>query len=255
MVIYTCHKCNKQFLNKTDFKRHINRKFTCNTNFNNKPDDIVEIAEIILNKFVCKDCNKIFSRKFTLERHINLNRCKNIKSNENINLNLKISELESKIEKLLNDRNINSNTNITNNNITNNNNNNNNITNNITNNIIIKFGYEHKSTGLTNKEIIRVINKGCSSLCESIKLTHFNSRLPELHNIYIPDRNFKNNSARRYALTHTRPLQPVSPMKTCSIILLKKINSPPPTIVPLKKSKKNPAHLPPTTPTTPALGL
>ena len=189
MVIYTCHKCNKEFLNKTDFKRHINRKFTCNTNFNNKPDNTAEIAVIIPNKFVCKDCNKIFSRKFTLERHINLNRCKNIKSNENINLNLKISELESKIEKLLNDRNINSNTNITNNNITNNNNN---ITNNITNNIIIKFGYEHKSDGLTNDEIIRIVNKGCMSLCESIKLTHFNTRLPQLHNIYIPDKKFKN---------------------------------------------------------------
>ena len=29
MIIYTCHKCNKKFYNKTDFRRHMNRKFTC----------------------------------------------------------------------------------------------------------------------------------------------------------------------------------------------------------------------------------
>ena len=220
MVMYICDKCYKVFYNKTIHNRHINRKFSCELK-NKTIDDIsrndisiednisiedeISINDISTedsksndNKFICKDCNKIFSRKFTLERHINLNRCKL----KHINLELKISELESKIEKLLNDRIINSNNaniaNIANNNnrITNNNNNitNNNTTNNnnITNNIIIKFGHEYKSKGLTNKEIIRIINKGCSSLCESIKLTHFNSRLPELQNIYIPDRNFKN---------------------------------------------------------------
>jgi hypothetical protein len=34
------------------------------------------------------------------------------------------------------------------------------------------------------------------ALHESVKLTHFNDRLPELHNIYIPDRKFK------YVLVH-----------------------------------------------------
>ena len=183
--MYICNKCDKTFCNKTDYNRHINRKFTCESKNikteNIKTENIKTENNISIdNKFICKDCNKIFSRKFTLERHINLNRCKNIKSNENINLNLKISELELKIEKLLNDKSISSNTYITNYNIT--------------NNIIIKFGYEHehKTNSLTNDEIIRIVNKGSMSLCESIKLTHFNSRLPQLHNIYIPDRKFKN---------------------------------------------------------------
>ena len=188
--MYICNKCDKTFSNKTDYNRHINRKFICeskniktenNIFINDKSKHIkLENNISIDNKFICKDCNKIFSRKFTLERHINLNRCKNIKSNENINLLSKISELELKIEKLLNDKSISSNTYITNYNIT--------------NNIIIKFGYEHehKTYNLTNDEIIRIVNKGSMSLCESIKLTHFNSRLPQLHNIYIPDRKFKN---------------------------------------------------------------
>ena len=92
-----------------------------------------------------------------------------------------ILELNNKINKKKSKRNIN---NSITNNITNINNNINN------NNIIIHYGYEHRTEGLTNEEIIKIVNRGWTALCESIKLTHFNNRLPQLHNIYIPDRKF-----------------------------------------------------------------
>ena len=65
-----------------------------------------------------------------------------------------------------------------------------NNTTNINNNIIIQYGLEYRAKGLTNEEIIKIINRGWMALYESIKLTHFNNRLPQLHNIYIPDKKF-----------------------------------------------------------------
>jgi hypothetical protein len=144
-------------------------------------------------KNICINCGKEFYKKYGLNRHIQLNRCKNILQITQDDLNNLIKqnqELNKKINSLIK-KNTNTNTTITNNsnNITNSNNTtNNNITN---NNYIIQFGHEYKTEGLTNDEIMKVINRGCNALCESIKLTHFNTRLPQLHNIYIPDKKFR----------------------------------------------------------------
>ena len=91
-----------------------------------------------------------------------------------------ILELNNKVNKISSNKIINNTNNITNNN----------ISNNINNNIIIQYGLEHRAEKLTNEEIIRIVNKGWSALCESIKMTHFNTRIPQLHNIYIPDKKF-----------------------------------------------------------------
>ena len=53
--MYRCINCNKQFIKKTDYTRHLNRKFPCN-----------EIKE-----FKCNICLKIFSTRQTLENHKN----------------------------------------------------------------------------------------------------------------------------------------------------------------------------------------
>ncbi len=63
MKTYKCHKCNKIFKNKNDYKRHTNRKTECNKNTQ------------LLSQFTCDKCNKVFTRKFTLDRHI-LSFCK-----------------------------------------------------------------------------------------------------------------------------------------------------------------------------------
>lgn len=60
MVLYTCPKCNKDFTNKTDFERHINRKTSCDE----------EEKKIEKNLF-CPICNKLYSTKRSLNAHIN----------------------------------------------------------------------------------------------------------------------------------------------------------------------------------------
>jgi len=81
-----CIKCNKTFKLKSDYVRHINKKFSCIknspdlTNFNQK---LTEIDRNLPNKenlhdiekFVCNYCSKTFCNKYTLERHLN-DRCK-----------------------------------------------------------------------------------------------------------------------------------------------------------------------------------
>jgi hypothetical protein len=71
-----------------------------------------------------------------------------------------------------------------------NSNNNNNITNNTNNGTIntiniVKFGSEDLASILSQTEILKILNRQRSSLEESIKLTHFNKKRPELKNIYI----------------------------------------------------------------------
>ena len=78
-------------------------------------------------------------------------------------------------------------------NLINSNNNSNNITNNTNNGTIntintiniVKFGSEDLAAILSQTEILKILNRQKSSLEESIKLTHFNKKRPELKNIYI----------------------------------------------------------------------
>ena len=176
MVIYICNKCNKNFNRKSNYIIHINRKFSCIKN--------IEYNDINEKVYECIYCNNEYSYKQSKYKHQLI--CKDKIKNENKinkleeeNQELKklILELNNKVNKISSNKIINNTNNITNNNITN-------------NNIIIQYGYEYKTEGLTNEEIIKIVNKGWTALCESIKLTHFNSRIPQLHNIYIPDKKF-----------------------------------------------------------------
>jgi len=152
----------------------------------------------------CIKCNKKFTRSDNYNRHI-LYRCKfideTIKKDDNsiIDLLHKMEErYETKIEELkntINELKATSSSSVTNNN--NNNNNSNNTTNtnshntnNITNNIkIIAFGFENPSEVLMDKEIQYIIGSHKNTMIQrSIQSTHFNSRLPQFHNVYIPDK-------------------------------------------------------------------
>ena len=59
MTVYKCNECSKLFTNKTDFKRHKNRKTPCNS------------ADVIVKKFTCSKCYKSYTTKGSLMRHIN----------------------------------------------------------------------------------------------------------------------------------------------------------------------------------------
>jgi len=231
MTNYTCQKCNKIFKQKIDYSRHINRKFPCIDNnkvenineeiinkIHNIPQEIHIITQKVenspqifhnmqynaLEKLQCKYCNKIYARTDSLYRHINSNMCKTRKlinqQNENkdkmIELlmkqqnekNFQINALVGDINKLK-DVILKSEFKI--NTMTNSNNINTNSNNVITNNFIVKFGEENPVNKLTPDEIAKIINKGYCALQESVKLIHFNKRLPEYHNIYVSDRKFK----------------------------------------------------------------
>ena len=57
--------------------------------------------------------------------------------------------------------------------------------NNVVHNTYVKFGPVDFEKVLTNKEILSILNKPFISLEESIKLIHFNDKLPEYNNVYI----------------------------------------------------------------------
>ena len=160
----------------------------------------------------CNNCNKTFTRQSSYKRHI-LYRCKNIdnpiKNDDNnvIELLTQIKEqqikmeekYETKIEELQNTINelkatssssVTNNNNNNSNNTTNTTNTNSHNTNNITNNIkIIAFGFENPSEVLMDKEIQYIIGSHKNTMIQrSIQSTHFNSRLPQFHNVYIPDK-------------------------------------------------------------------
>ena len=79
MVFYKCDKCNKEFHQKSNYLKHINRKNSCiGTN---------EEKNIIIYK--CEKCNKEFNHKTSYLYHIN-----KINSCNDINLQAKCNELE-----------------------------------------------------------------------------------------------------------------------------------------------------------------
>jgi hypothetical protein len=210
MIDYTCNNCSKKFKNKTDFIRHLNRKFPCkkilyiktdqdvNTISSSIKNGINESQRIIsesqritknseINKIVkheCNYCNKIFSTNSNLRRHERLY-CKVIKQNklnETILLKKEIILLKNqnkKIMKIIN----NNNQVIKQNNITNNNTNklNANHSFNTVNNIV-KFGNEDLDY-ITDNVYKKLMNKGYQSVPQLINYIHFNKNKPENHNI------------------------------------------------------------------------
>ena len=77
MPKYCCNKCNKEYNKKSNYDKHINKKYDCTKN-----DNIDNL---------CKICNKKFVNKYVLQKHVNDNKCSQ-------KLLIKICELENKIK-------------------------------------------------------------------------------------------------------------------------------------------------------------
>lgn len=195
---FSCDKCLKTFINKSNYNRHINRKTPCTYPEFYKKD----------NKFCCKICNKEYSRKNYVMNHYQKCKTENKTTEDMIDIFRKngggkereeeeesvdrLTFLENKIKKLQEDYDklrsdqikINNLTTINSNcNNTNNTNNTNNVT--ITNNInIVAFGKENMDK-FSKKEITRILNKGFNSVPFAVEKIHFNPKLPEYHNVYI----------------------------------------------------------------------
>ena len=200
MVEYKCTRCNKIYNNKYNYNKHLNRKISCKkiidkdnaNNMQNNENIIFNNAKTMQNeKNLCNYCNKNFTHKNNLYIHIN-NRCKIRKQIENDKKNIfetllkELNECKEKLKEMdelkqeINLLKIKNNKQCIKNSLVNSNNK-------ITNNIqLIAFGKERLNK-IDEKELIKVLKKGFNSAIELTDKIHFNPKIPEYHNIYIPN--------------------------------------------------------------------
>ena len=103
MPTYTCSDCDKSFINKSIYVKHITRKFPCKKNVNSSCNDSISNDFEILQNFaknlqnlqelaknsnsmkehqlMCHYCLKVYSDKYVLHRHIKS--CKTKKQEDN----------------------------------------------------------------------------------------------------------------------------------------------------------------------------
>jgi hypothetical protein len=203
MVEYKCIRCNKIYINKYDYNKHLNRKIPCKSKEQAKiiiQSKTINSQSKTIKNLRCNYCEKNFTHSNNLNRHIKT-ACKVIKENNNnkkiifdtlINemneLKEKLTQQEQKNNKL--EQEIQSLKKMSKNKIINNSNNkiiNTNSHNNITNNIqLIAFGKETMDK-IDKKGILKALKKGYFSTVELTDQIHFNPKIPEHHNIYIPN--------------------------------------------------------------------
>ena len=68
MPIYCCEICKKTFELKTDYTRHINKKFKCKADDEPKNENIIKDDN---DMYICNKCNKMFEYKSQYLIHIN----------------------------------------------------------------------------------------------------------------------------------------------------------------------------------------
>jgi len=178
MVLYKCDKCNKEFNQKSNYIRHINRKKTCILN---------EVINDNIKIYKCDKCNKEFNQKSNFIYHINKqNECNNVnleekyqeleqKYNTVINKNMLLENENNKLNELL-DKYIKNSNNTTNNS--------NNTINNTINITLTNFGNEDYNK-LTNDEQLKICKSNKQCMSNLIKYLHVNDRLPQYKNICI----------------------------------------------------------------------
>ena len=161
---YYCSICNYKNERRINIKNHIIKKKACGDN----PVMLVRNIDI-----TCKHCNNSYSGKKSLNTHLKV--CKVLRSNENDQLKQKVKELEEKLEK--------ANAKPTS------------VTNNIIN--INLNGYQDTDfSKLTDRHFGKALNRTLMSIPQLIEYTHFNSKAPENHNIYIS--NIQNKFDHKY---------------------------------------------------------
>ena len=107
-MLYKCHRCNKEFNQKSNYTTHLNRKNPCkiiinSVNSNNIIESIItqenvqntqkntQITQENTQNLKCIFCSKLYSRSDALSRHIK-NYCKENKIID------KLKKLENKID-------------------------------------------------------------------------------------------------------------------------------------------------------------
>ena len=178
--LHRCNICNKYYSSQSSLCNHIKKYHNPNLK---KGNTTVTNSN---NIFKCQKCSLTFNNRQTKWRHEKT--CENPIMDLNIiekkleefkNTILEMIRKEAKIHpktlQKINKQLINNTTN----NITNTNNGT------IINNTLVKFGNEQLASLLSHKDMLKIINKNCLCIEESIKSVHFNKNLPEYNNIFI----------------------------------------------------------------------
>lgn len=202
---YKCDICYKEFIQKIDFTRHINRKKPCIRPIPNNTETIQDNTEnsnkntTSLSKKCCCYCNTVFSQKSALNRHIKSN-CKVKQQRENekedifkrlvteINeIKKENNELRKEMAKISNAKSI-SCSKIQNNMIN---------SNNVVGNTFVLIGCGQEDMSKIDKnDIIRSIKCGYHTPLKLTEAVHFNPKYPEYHNVYI------SNMKDKYAMIY-----------------------------------------------------
>ena len=202
MVEYKCAVCDKNFRQKIDYNRHLNRKIPCSrklagvsqkladkkvyeeANKNEKLADDFEKLAGKIEKNQCRLCGKQLLHKSSLSRHMR-GRCPVIierdREREAIfqDLLAKMENVENKLDKIEGPKKT-----INNNIGTQNNTQNNQKTQNIQNNIkIVAFGKEDMKK-LKHDDVVPLL-RGYYTPVHMTEFMHFNPDGPEYHNVYI----------------------------------------------------------------------
>lgn len=191
MVTYTCEKCNKVFNQKVHYTTHLNKKNPCMPTVSiaynelNKEPLTSKIVKEKMDNNLCPYCDKTFTRKDTIVQHMK-NHCKILKQMESERetifqqlLTLKeqydsLSQKVDKIEKNPTSQNgnigqMNDNSSVNNYNI-----------------ILNNFLAGAMPDGVTQAEIDKALKRGFLATVELTRISHFNPKFPEYHNVYIP---------------------------------------------------------------------
>ena len=172
MTEYKCSVCNYTSLLKQHVEKHVNKKKSCG-------NGIKEIIAMHI-EIKCEFCNKFFSSPLSLNRHIK-NSCKK----KDIIKDTRIKELEKELREA---KSITNNNNITNNNI-----------------FIVVNNYEDTSLEkITDKTFNKILKDADAHqiIPKLIKQIHFDSKIPENHNIYLSNRNKNNKHLQVYRNGH-----------------------------------------------------
>ena len=216
--IYQCPQCDKSFINKSVYAKHLNRKISCNNDTKLKQQR---------EKRTCEYCNKVFTRLESLKNHLMICNLKisnndskvddntstevhkssqlteldvkkimerlDMVSEDNKQKNIKIEMMEKELMKLKSLHNSGRKTIMNNSGNNSGNNNSNNNINNIQQNIhnefkneikIVAFGKEDLSF-ITDDNYRLLLNKGFKSVQNLVEYIHMNQNKPENQNIYI----------------------------------------------------------------------
>lgn len=185
---YDCPKCKKHFRQKSDYDRHLKRKFSCSntslphdTLINSHSTDVRVTVDTLPNSLMCTYCKRIFARKDVLTRHL-VDRCK-VKNSEDHKKDQLIQKLTTDYETLkvlyneLNEK-FNTLKTTTKKSIVD-------VQTQKSSGIkIIPYGKENMIS-ISDQQYVQIINKERLSVQALIEKVHFDKNKPENQNIYI----------------------------------------------------------------------